>query len=79
LNAAEGMPVANQSAGQSLQRRRRVRNLAVLADLAPLTRLGERDRNRLLVHIEADVGDRPLHDPRLGAGSPGATLATCIL
>ena len=42
---------------------RTVRDLAILTHFTPLARLGERHRNRILVNIQADVGDRLFHDP----------------
>ena len=48
---------------QSPQLRRRVRDLAILAQLSPLARLGKRHRDCVFVHIQADVDDTLLDDP----------------
>jgi hypothetical protein len=63
VTEAQLRPSPRQLAGQCIQGGRRVRDLAVLAHLAPLARLGKRHRNRVLVHIQTDVGDRLVHDP----------------
>ena len=55
--------IACQLCNQRLQGSRRVRDLAILAHFIPLARLGERHRNRILVHIQPDVRDRLLQDP----------------
>ena len=43
--------------------RRLVRDLAMLAQLLPLARLGKRHRDCVFVHIQADVDDTLPHDP----------------
>ena len=63
---------------QSPQRRRRVRDLAILAQLPSLARLCKRHRDCVFVHIQADVDDTLLMTRllclRLGAGPSSATL-----
>ena len=44
-----------QLGNQRLQGGRRVRNLPILAHFPPLARIGQRDRDRILVNIQADV------------------------
>ncbi len=72
------VPTAGQLCSQCLQRRWRVRDLAMLAHFSPLARLGQCNRNRILVHIQADVSDRLVHDPspmhEARHRPPGATL-----
>src|ERR1700678_4314965 len=57
------VPSARQSHSQSLQSRRRVRDLAILAHVLASARLGKRDRNRVLVHVKADICDSFVQDP----------------
>jgi hypothetical protein len=48
---------------QCLQGGGGVRDFAILTNFPPLARLGQRHRDRILVHIQPDVGDRMFHDP----------------
>jgi hypothetical protein len=57
------VPAARQFRRQSLHGRRRVRDFALLAHLAPPACLGKRDRDRVLVHVKTDVCDRLVQDP----------------
>ena len=57
------VPSARQFRSQSLQSRRRVRDLAILAHVLAPARLGKRDRNRVLVHVKADICDSFVQDP----------------
>jgi len=54
---------ATQPRSQCPQRSRCVRDLPMLAHFPPLARLGHRDRNRILVNIQADVGNKLFQDP----------------
>src|SRR5271163_910317 len=56
-------PSARQFRRQSVQSRRRVRDLAVLAHVVPPARLGKRDRDRFLVHVKAYICDKSVQDP----------------
>src|SRR5208283_2309253 len=56
-------PDTRQLRRQSLQSRRRVRDLAILAHVVPSDRLGKSDRDRVLVHVKADICDRFVQDP----------------
>ena len=53
---------ARQLRRQSLQGRRRVRDLAVLAHLLAPARLRKRDRDRILVNVKTDICDRLIQD-----------------
>jgi hypothetical protein len=74
---------AGQFYRQRLQGSRCVCDLPVLAHLSPLARLGKRNRNGILVYVEADVGDRLLQDPspmhEARTGHPAQPSITCIL
>ena len=48
---------------KAIQRRQRVRNAAVFADLATQPILGHRCDDRLLVNIKPDIRDMIPHDP----------------
>jgi hypothetical protein len=48
---------------QSVQGRRCVRDLAILAHVLARARLHKRDRDRILVHVKAHVCDRLVQDP----------------
>lgn len=54
---------AAESCSQRLQGNWGVRDLSMLAHFPPLARLGHRDRDRILVNIQADVGDKLFQDP----------------
>src|SRR4029077_10118342 len=74
----------SQLHGQRFQGSRCVGDLPMLAHFSPQARFGQRDRDRVLVHVKADICDRLRHDPsllcmRLGTGPSGTTLVTCIL
>ncbi len=56
-------PGARQLRCQSVQGRRRVRDLAILAHVLVRVSLRKRDRDRILVHVKAHVCDRFLQDP----------------
>jgi hypothetical protein len=61
-------PDTRQLRRQSLQGRRRVRDLAILAHVIVPARLGKRDCDRVLVHVKTDICDRfaqdlsPMHE-----------------
>src|ERR1700735_3509264 len=57
------VPSARPFRSQSLQSRRRVRDLAILAHVLAPARLGKRDLNRVLVHVKADICDSFVQDP----------------
>jgi hypothetical protein len=63
VTEAKLVPRARQLCRQSLHSRRRVRDLAILAHIAPRARLGKRDRDRVLVHVQTDIRDRLIQDP----------------
>jgi hypothetical protein len=71
-------PSARQFRRQSVQGRRLVRDLAVLAHVVPPGRLGKRNRDRLLVHVKAYICDKSVQDPspmhEALRRKPGATL-----
>jgi hypothetical protein len=73
-------PLVAKLAGQPLQRCRRVRDPAVVSNLAPQAAFGYRHDDPVLVNIKPDIRIIP-HDPSPvhEAGQSGATLATCIL
>jgi hypothetical protein len=54
---------ASQLCSRRLHRSRRVRDLAMLAHFSPFSELGKSNRDRILVNIEAGVGDKPSHVP----------------
>ena len=56
-------PGTRQLRRQSLQSRRRVGDLAILAHLSSLARLGQRHGDRVLVNVKADICDRLIQDP----------------
>jgi hypothetical protein len=56
-------PAARQLRRQSFQGRRRVRDLAILAHITPHARLGQRHRDRVLVHVKTDICDSFIQDP----------------
>ncbi len=56
-------PAATELCRQRLQRSRCVRDLPMLAHFPPVAHFGNRDRDRILVHIQADVGDKLFQDP----------------
>src|SRR6516164_3905526 len=56
-------PLTAALARQAIQGTRRVRNAAVLPDLAAGTTLGHRDDDALLVNIKSDIRDTIPHDP----------------
>ena len=57
------VPDARQLRRQSLHSRRRVRDLAILAHITPHARLGQRHRDRILVHVKTDICDSFVQDP----------------
>jgi hypothetical protein len=71
-------PAARQLRRQSLQSRRRVRDLAILAHVLAPARLGKRDRNGVLVNVKANIcdssgqGPSPIHEAL--RRNPSATL-----
>src|SRR6202022_1446621 len=76
-------PLVAKLAGQPLQCCRRVRDPAVVSNLAPQAAFGYRHDDPVLVNIKPDIRDiipmTRLLCMRLGTGQSGATLATCIL
>ena len=79
----QGHAVAAELAQQTVERRRCVRDPAVLPHLAVQAARRHRDDDAVLVNIERNVSDRSamtrLLCMRLGTGQPGATPVTCIL
>ena len=71
-------PSARQFRRQSVQGRRRVRDLAILAHVLARARLSKRDRDRVLVNVKADICDSSIQDPspmpEALRRKPGATL-----
>src|SRR5207253_6650957 len=55
--------VAAELAHQTVQRRRRVRDPAILPNLAAQPAIGDRDDDAFLVNIEPNVSDTIRHDP----------------
>ena len=60
---SQGYAVATELAQQTVQRRRRVRDPAVLPHLAPQTASCRRDHDAFLVNIKPNVGGTIQHDP----------------
>ena len=59
----QGHAVAAELVQQPVQRRRRVRDPAILPDLTPQAALRHRDNDVFLVNIKPNVGDTICHDP----------------
>ena len=59
----QGHPVVAELLQQPVQRRRCVRDPAILPHLAPQATRGHRDNNAILVNIKPDVADSIRHDP----------------
>jgi hypothetical protein len=60
---SQGHPVAAELAQQTLQRRRRVGDPAILPHLAAQAALRHRDNDAFLVNIKTNVGNTIHHDP----------------
>jgi hypothetical protein len=60
---SQGHPVAAELAQQTLQRRRRVGDPAILPHLAAHAALRHRDNDAFLVNIKTNVGNTIHHDP----------------
>ena len=56
-------PCLPQLAKQFFYRLRPVRDAAILPDLTAIATRGDRDRNRVLVHVQPDKCDTNDHDP----------------
>jgi hypothetical protein len=52
-----------QLASQRLQGSWSARKLPVLTHFPPLARICKRNRHRILVHVQPNVGDKLFHDP----------------
>jgi hypothetical protein len=63
VTKARFMAVARQPADQPPQGVGSVGDLAINSGFTSFTPFGERNRNRLFVHIQTDERDRLLHDP----------------
>src|SRR6516165_7481136 len=75
---APGWPVPSlMLAQQTIQRRRRVRDPAVLPHFAAQAARRHRDDNAVLVNIEPNVSDTIRHDPSPMLGGDGMTLRFC--
>jgi len=57
------VPALHQLGHQCPQGGGSVGDLAVFSDFAPIARLGRRNCDRILVHVQPDVGDNLLHGP----------------